>query len=210
MTGGGGGGGMGGYGEMYAAIIQGVTEALDSGLTAAFQAKEAKKGRNFQEAVMKNRIRWAVKDMKRAGINPLTMFMGGGGVPTGAITASQASIGRSGGSQAIRTGAESARARAARERESTQAEINRETVNLVRGQVEAVKASADKDWSDSNLKEAQRHYYKQLEQTERANATIRKNEIPGSINMRQVDEMSTGEFFKWLERAGRAYSGFRR
>lgn len=183
-----------------------ISDMFDAGLTARFNAKESKKGRNFAEAVGKNRVRWAVEDMKRAGINPLTAFMGGGGVSGGVSGGSSvASVARSPGS--VRSGAEASRAAAGAKRETAEAVAKREMPELIRAQAEASRSAASKDREQGGLAYQQRmesakrtEYYNHLADTEKANAEIRRNDIPESRNKASADAKEWGDELKMIER----------
>lgn len=57
----------------------------------AASALEAKKNRDFQERMTKNKHRYEVKDLRKAGLNPILSAHGGASVPSGA-TAQQKNI----------------------------------------------------------------------------------------------------------------------
>lgn len=187
-----------------------VSDMFDAGLTARFNAKESKKGRNFAEAVGKNRVRWAVNDMKRAGINPLTAFMGGGGISGGASGgAGVASVARSPGS--VRSAAEAGRAVAGAKRETAEAAAKREMLDLIQAQAEAARTAAQKDRDQGQLfffqgheSKARAEYYKKLSEVEGFNATLRELEIPGARNRASVEETAFGEAMRYLQRFGDA------
>jgi len=74
-------GGMG-----WGMIAQGITDMGNSGLGAYFADKQAQKQRDWEQHMYQNRYRMAVKDLYRAGLNPILAAggLGGGGVPSGA------------------------------------------------------------------------------------------------------------------------------
>lgn len=55
-----------------------------SGISSAMAAREARRNREFQERMFRNRYQIQTEDMKKAGINPILAAVGGpGGVPSG-------------------------------------------------------------------------------------------------------------------------------
>lgn len=75
---------------MAAFAAQGIQDIADVGHNLAnfrFANKQAKKQREFQERMFKNRFRYTMTDMRAAGLNPILaagMGLGGGGSPSGA------------------------------------------------------------------------------------------------------------------------------
>ena len=66
----------------------GLAGLAGSAASAALAAREAKKNRKFQKKMYQNRFQYSVRDMKKAGINPIAaagMGLGGGGSPSGSM-----------------------------------------------------------------------------------------------------------------------------
>lgn len=87
-------------------FFKGAGSALTGGLigagggvaSAAMMAREAKKNRKFQKKMYRHRYQYTVKDMRKAGINPILAAgsgLGGGGSPSGSM-ASQPDLSRIG------------------------------------------------------------------------------------------------------------------
>ena len=70
---------MGAGGGAWGAIAQGATQALDAGLTAAFQSKEARKARRWAAEMYQQRYQWTMADMRKAGLNPILAYRQGAG-----------------------------------------------------------------------------------------------------------------------------------
>lgn len=78
------------WGAAAGAAAGGLIQSIAGIGEGVFADIQAKKAYRRQKTILKNRISWAVKDMLKAGINPMTAFIGGGGVPTGGATVGQA------------------------------------------------------------------------------------------------------------------------
>lgn len=79
------GGGLGG--GIAGGAIGGIVGAAGSAITAAMSARQARKQRAWARKNYKHRFQWSVKDMRKAGINPILAAqsgLGGGGTPSGA------------------------------------------------------------------------------------------------------------------------------
>lgn len=72
-------------------VIAGIASLGGSAASAGLAAREASKNRKFQKKMYQHRFQYSVKDMRKAGINPILAArggLGGGGSPSG----SQASM----------------------------------------------------------------------------------------------------------------------
>lgn len=176
--------------------------------TAAYNKAESKKGRNYNEAVMKNKVRWMVNDMKRAGINPLTAFMGSGGFSGGAtLSAPTASMSGGSGSASAKQFSEAFRAEKQGERESAEAAAKRIMPDVMNAQIEQLKTEAMKNrdqgglfWQQRNESAQRAEYWKAMERSENFNATLRGLEIPGARNRANVEATKVGQGAAWVDK----------
>ena len=71
--------------------IGGSLELLGGGLAALYNAQEAKKNRDFQERMVRNRYQYQMEDLRKAGLNPILLSAGASppGAPGGAVARMQ-------------------------------------------------------------------------------------------------------------------------
>lgn len=69
----------------YAALAQGASDMLGSGLSAYFANRESNQAWQRTKAIYKSKYQWTMGDMKAAGLNPILAYQqggtGGGAVP---------------------------------------------------------------------------------------------------------------------------------
>lgn len=129
-------GGMGG--ALMGGAMQGVTDMLNSALGAVFARQERKAQQNFAARMFENRYQMTVRDLRKAGLNPMLAVtggaLGGGSVPSTA-QASRSPI-RSDVMSAARIGA-----------------LMREEYNRLQG--ETMRAGAQADLADEQARTTQ-------------------------------------------------------
>ena len=71
-------GGGAGSGGMFGGLFGMLGDLTQQGLGNIFAKSEAKKARQFQREIYTNRYQWTVRDLEKAGLNPILAVTGGG------------------------------------------------------------------------------------------------------------------------------------
>jgi len=182
----------------WAAALQGLS---DVGRTAAqvysTQWAQKKNTRNLQ-----HRYRWAMNDMRKAGLNPILGF--GGGTPGVSATAQPISLQSSSIGQVLlqaqrqadeikKLKAETGQATAGRDLRKTQDQLAYQDVRLRDWMIDTQKATARKTEAEADRAEIE--------------ARMRAYELPSAKAAYDLDVTRPGTFLRWLNRASESLQG---
>lgn len=124
------------FGGIGSAIIGGATSALGAQVQNKVAQREAAKQRDFQEKMYKNRYRYQMEDMRRAGLNPILAYQN---APPGAPSGAQARVSNV-GEAAVQGAASGATTGLA----NLQREVLREQADSARSQAGLNRTTAEK------------------------------------------------------------------
>ncbi len=203
-SGGDGGGGGAGWGSVISEIVQAAAPAITMGIGAGSSAASTHEQMAFQERMSSTAYQRAVKDMTKAGINPMLAFsQGGASSPAGAkwevptvdlTTGAQAAVSRQKG-------------KAETKRLKGVFDLNRQLENKASAEAEE---SFSKQVLNYALEEKTREEAKLAKNSARsveADANIKESAIPRAKADEKFDKTTAGRIMRWINRAIRAVTG---
>lgn len=187
------GGAMAGGGAFFGSVGASASSNIIQNLMSYFSAKElASDSWKRQKSVLQNRIKWAVLDMKGAGLNPLLAVSGGVAGGAGSAPMGVAHIGGGGN---IPAGAVDLMETFKRSKF-----VRREYDRLI-NEAEMLRARGTREYWEGEVAREMRKNVIIDREAKMTDLALKRMSIPGALTRMEMDKSEPG---KWITRVGHA------
>lgn len=177
------------------ALVGGLTALGGQAMSTALQAREAKKNRKFQERMSSTAYQRGMKDMRKAGLNPLLAYsQGGASTPSGA----QAKVADFGG--AATTGLQAYNKKI--ERKNLEADLGVKGTQVGLNKALKVKAAHEANAASSSALQLRALSHKTVAET-----NILNSQLAGHKSEEKLDKTQAGRVMRLINRASRSMFG---
>lgn len=179
---------------MAAAAAGAAGGLLGGGLSWGASVTEGNKAWRRQKTLAQNAIRWRVRDMKAAGLNPVLAINPGAGASAPNVNMAQVPDFASSMARGADAAIGAVKGKASAEKDKTQAKTNVTQADVNNAQVAAVQAQADRTRAGVNTEIAQQEALRRQAEASAANAKVAEaNE--DIIRARQPEAESIGRLW---------------